>query len=90
MKLAHDVLLFLGPLILKYILQYLQHPEYDVWWGFSLALALMLTNFAQAFCINAYFHTLFRIGMHIKVAIISTLYRKSLRLSNRAKGEYGV
>ena len=49
------------------------------------AFGLFATAQVQSLCLHQYFHRVFRVGMHARTSVITTVYRKSLRLSMGAK-----
>lgn len=81
---------FLGPIILRALLNYLADPDRSLWAGALLATALLGTATVQTLAINAYFHILFRVGMHVKTSIVAKLFEKALRVSAASRAELGV
>lgn len=69
-KLIYDVLNFVGPLVLGWIIIYLDSDD-PVWYGILLACILLVTYAAKALLINQYFHIGFRTGMHVRDACLS-------------------
>ncbi|KAI3434886.1 hypothetical protein D9Q98_002940 [Chlorella vulgaris] len=88
-KLAHDCIMFAGPFLLELLLKHLQAGG-SAWVGLGLAAALAGSSVLETLTVNLYFHQLFRICLHLKVALVDMLYRKSLRVSSAAKGELGA
>ncbi|EFN56982.1 hypothetical protein CHLNCDRAFT_143584 [Chlorella variabilis] len=88
-KLAHDCVMFLGPFLLEVLLKHLQAGG-SAWVGLGLASALAGASVVETITVNLYFHQLFRICLHLKIALVDMLYRKSLRISAAAKGELGA
>ncbi len=62
-------------------------PSYvePVWHGFFIAVLLFVTAMVQSVMLNYYFQVMFEIGMRVRTALISAIYRKSLNLSNSAR-----
>ncbi|PRW33949.1 ABC transporter isoform A [Chlorella sorokiniana] len=88
-KLVHDVVMFLGPFLLEQLLRHLQ-ARGPALAGLGLATALAAASVLETLTINYYFHMIFRICLHLKIALVHALYRKSLRVSSAAKGDLGV
>ncbi|PSC76242.1 multidrug resistance-associated 1 isoform X1 [Micractinium conductrix] len=88
-KLLHDCVMFLGPFILELLLKHLQ-TDGSAWVGLGLASALAAFSVVETLTVNVYFHRLFRICLHLKVALVDALYRKSLRISAAARAEHGA
>lgn len=53
--------------------------------GFMIAFAMFVVSVSQTAALHQYFQRAFDIGMQIKSALISRIYKKSLVLSNEAK-----
>ena len=65
-KLLYDILNFVGPLVLGWIITYLDSDDDPIWYGIMLAGVLLVTYAAKALLINQYFHIGFRTGMHVR------------------------
>ena len=93
-KLVHDLVQAAVPMILRVLLSKLDEAEAFTWGEGTkvcvlLASLLYITSAMQTLLVNQYFHSLFRLGMHAKTAIIIALYQKALRLSMAARTEAG-
>jgi ATP-binding cassette subfamily C (CFTR/MRP) protein 1 len=53
--------------------------------GLGYALGLFGCAQVQSICLHQYFHRVFRAGMHARTSVVTSVYRKSLRLSLGAK-----
>lgn len=67
------------------------------WWdlhprlvGLIWTVLLFAAAVTQTILINRYFYILNRIGLYVKTGLISTLYRKALRISSATRTELGV
>ncbi|CAL8085482.1 unnamed protein product [Calicophoron daubneyi] len=88
LKLAHDILVFANPTLLKFLLRYLQHGQSEpAWHGYFYAISMVLVAGSQTLILQRYFRDVNFIGMHMRTAISSAVYRKSLYLSNTARRE---
>lgn len=78
-------------MLLRQIIFYVTPPlSQPVYVGILLALGLFLAAQLQSFMIHQYFNRTFRTGMHVQSAIIASVYRKTLRLSQSARQEQGA
>ena len=68
LKLCHDSLQFMSPLLLRKIVQYLQDPAAPFHHGLGLALLLLGCNVLQSLCIHNYFHMVYRVAVHVSTA----------------------
>ena len=87
-KLCHDILAFGGPFFLGLLLDFLvraQTEETSSFEGIGYALALFGSAQLQSVMLHQYFHRVFRVGMHARVSVITSVFRKSLRLSLGSK-----
>lgn len=84
-KLAHDCLQFMSPVLLQKIVQFLQDPDSPMERGIGLALLLFCCNIVQSLCVHSYFHRVYRVSIHVRAAVVSLIYRKSLRISSTAR-----
>ncbi|KAH8862468.1 Canalicular multispecific organic anion transporter 2 [Schistosoma japonicum] len=86
LKLIYDILVFVNPALLKLLLNFLQNTDSEpIWHGYLYAIAIFIDTSVQSLILQSYFHVVFNLGMNIKTAITAAVYRKSLRLSNKAR-----
>ncbi|CAL4099766.1 unnamed protein product, partial [Meganyctiphanes norvegica] len=93
LKLFHDCLQFLSPLILKKIIDFATNKESGdepMWRGVMYALFLLMCTQVQSLVLGQYFSKMFLIGLRIRTGVISAVYQKSLRISNSARKESTV
>lgn len=92
MKAIYDCLSFLQPLLLRYLLQFVQShsvtdengvekPE-DPIKGYVIAIAMFITANLATALLHQYFDRCFATTMRIKGGLVTLIYRKSLVLSN--------
>nr|CAH8871416.1 unnamed protein product [Trichobilharzia regenti] len=86
LKLLYDILVFVNPILLKLLLKFLQNVQSEpIWHGYLYAIAIFIDTSVQSLILQCYFHVVFSLGMNIKTVITASVYRKSLRLSNKAR-----
>lgn len=89
-KLLQDILQFTQPLLLKYLIAYVNTYNSDkpepLSKGFMIVLAMFSLSVIQTCFLHQYFWNLFNVGMNIKSSLVATLYKKSLKLSNEERG----
>ncbi|VUZ42505.1 unnamed protein product, partial [Hymenolepis diminuta] len=87
-KIGHDVCLLSGPVLFKYLLQSMNPDSNEpVWHGYCYAVLMFMISFVQSIMLHQYFRAQNLVGMDMRTAIISAVYRKSLRLSAASRGE---
>ncbi|XP_028034266.1 multidrug resistance-associated protein 1 isoform X2 [Bombyx mandarina] len=89
LKLINDILMFISPQLLKLLISFVKNDEPD-WKGYAYAVALLLCAITQTMLLAHYFTRMYLVGMRIRTALTSAIYRKSLRLSNSARKESTV
>ncbi|XP_065898603.1 multidrug resistance-associated protein 1-like isoform X2 [Dysidea avara] len=90
LKVITDLLNFVGPLILKLLIEYTKDSDEPTWKGYFYAFFLFATAIMQSLVMQHYFHRSFLLGIHLKTAVISLVYNKSLRLSSSARQQSTV
>jgi len=90
-KFIYDSLIFVGPQLLRRMVQFLQKPDAEPKEGYIIAGLMFLSAATQTFVLHIYFHRVFRTGMRVRSALLTSIYRKSLRLtpSSRQKRTTG-
>ncbi|KRT79870.1 ABC transporter ATP-binding protein [Oryctes borbonicus] len=89
LKLVQDILTFVSPQVLRALISFVENKE-EQWKGFLYAGLLFVTAGIQTLILSQYFQRMFIVGMRIRTALISTIYRKALRMSSIAKRESTV
>ncbi|XP_075974894.1 multidrug-Resistance like Protein 1 isoform X3 [Anticarsia gemmatalis] len=89
LKLFNDVLMFLSPQLLKLLINFVSSKE-PMWKGYLYAVALLACATVQTMLLAHYFTRMYLVGMRIRTALTSSIYRKSLRMSNAARKESTV
>uniref|UniRef100_T1JBH2 Uncharacterized protein n=1 Tax=Strigamia maritima TaxID=126957 RepID=T1JBH2_STRMM len=84
LKLINDLLLFVNPLILELLIKFVSGNE-PMWRGYLYVGLIFASSILQFIVLGQYFNYMFLVGMRVRSAVISAIYRKALRLSNSAK-----
>ncbi|UNI21361.1 ATP-binding cassette glutathione S-conjugate transporter ycf1 [Purpureocillium takamizusanense] len=89
-KVGNDVAQYIQPQLLRILINFVksyedgQEPQ-PVIKGAAIALAMFACAVFQTSMVHQYFQRAFETGMRIKGGLASTIYRKSLRLSNEGR-----
>ena len=90
-KAIQDILQFSQPLMLRYLIQFVNVYNYEqsqpITRGVSLVIAMFIISVSQTALLHQYFWNIFNVGMNVKSSLIATIYKKALKLSNEARGE---
>lgn len=71
------------------LINFVTGNEY-VWKGYLYAVLLFIIAMIQTIVLSQYFHRMFLVGLRIRTALISSIYKKALKLSNAARKESTV
>lgn len=94
-KVVQDILAFVQPQLLRMLLAFVQNWEWaptealrgTPLRGFVIAALLFLTAAIQTLSLHQYFQLVNIAGMRARAGVVTALFRKSLRLSNKSRGE---
>ncbi|XP_015175310.1 PREDICTED: multidrug resistance-associated protein 1 isoform X7 [Polistes dominula] len=86
LKLIQDIMSFISPQLLKLLIRFVSGGE-PLWKGYFYALLLLITATLQTLVLSQYFHRMFLVGLRIRTALITAIYRKAMRMSNSARKE---
>eukprot|EP00644_Phytophthora_capsici_P001459 jgi/Phyca11/526529/estExt2_fgenesh1_pm.C_PHYCAscaffold_100089 len=85
LKLIHDSLQFVAPMLIKEIIAYLQNPDAPLSEGLAYAGIVFVSGVMQSFLLRNYFYHCFEAGMRMRTAVCTAVYSKSLVLSAAAR-----
>uniref|UniRef100_T1JBD6 ABC-type glutathione-S-conjugate transporter n=1 Tax=Strigamia maritima TaxID=126957 RepID=T1JBD6_STRMM len=84
LKWTSDILDFVGPLMLKQLVNFVSNDE-PSWHGYVYVLSIYLAGSLSSICQNNNFHVMQQVGLRARAAVISAIYRKALKMSISAK-----
>ncbi|KAM9392165.1 multidrug resistance-associated protein 1 isoform 2-T2 [Pholidichthys leucotaenia] len=84
-KFIQDILMFVGPEILKLLIRFVNNSYAPSWQGYFYTALLFVCNCVQSLILQRYFHVCFVSGMRLRTAIIGAVYRKALVISSAAR-----
>ncbi|EGG17998.1 ABC transporter C family protein [Cavenderia fasciculata] len=82
-KAIQDALLFVGPILLGNIITFVTTRNVSTYDGMLYVLFYFLAPIVQSLTLHQYFHRCFRVGMWLRSAVVTSVYRKALRTSLR-------
>ena len=85
LKLFNDALVFSGPLLLNAIIRYISTPSWPTYYGFLITLGFFLCGVSQTIFVQYYFFIVIRVGMRIRSALVTTIYRKAFLISSKSR-----
>ena len=88
-KSVSDILAFVQPQLLRLLISFIDSYRTDspqpVVYGAVIALSMFAVSAVQTVCLHQYFQRAFETGMRVKSSLATTIYVKSLRLSNEGR-----
>ncbi|XP_011615233.2 multidrug resistance-associated protein 1 [Takifugu rubripes] len=84
-KFIQDVLMFIGPEILRLLINFVNNSDAPSWHGYFYTSLLFVCTSVQSLVLQKYFHVCFVSGMRLRTAIIGAVYRKALVISSTAR-----
>ncbi|KAM3864489.1 multidrug resistance-associated protein 1 [Diretmus argenteus] len=84
-KIIQDILMFVGPEILRLLIQFVNNSSAPLWHGYFYTALLFVCTCLQTLILQKYFHVCFVTGMRLRTAIIGAVYRKALVISSAAR-----
>ncbi|XP_018392368.1 PREDICTED: multidrug resistance-associated protein 4-like isoform X2 [Cyphomyrmex costatus] len=75
------------PLLLGQMLLYFNTTDIDKFYAYKCAIGIILCSAVNVFIVHPYMMDMTHLGMKIRVACCSLIYRKTLKLSRTALGE---
>ena len=85
LKIINDTLAMFSPqimsLMIEYVEDYAKGDTDTTWKGFFYGALLFIVMSLQSVILSQYFERMFIVGMNVRTALISVIYRKSLIMS---------
>ncbi|KAL6101831.1 abcc2 [Pungitius sinensis] len=89
-KLLTDLLAFVSPQLLKFMVSFTQDKSRYTWEGYMCAVLLLVVAILQSLFLQQYFQRCFVLGMKVRTAITAAVYKKALVVSNDTRKESTV
>lgn len=81
LKLISDVLNFGGPILLNMLVQFIETKNEDEKWGYILVTGLFFSTLLSSLFNTHFTFLMSQIGLKMRGALVSTIYRKTLNVS---------
>ena len=82
--------MFVGPVLIQSFVDYTAGRRSSVYEGYYLVLILLCAKFIEVLATHHFNFNSQKLGMLIRCSLITSLYKKGLRLSCSARQEHGV
>ena len=87
-KFFNDASQFLGPIMLQQLIENATNRHPDLQKGVLLALGMFLGQVIGAIAECQYFQIVMRVGMHVRSAMVLSIFKKATVLSPEGRGEH--
>ncbi|KAH9512009.1 hypothetical protein DERF_010425 [Dermatophagoides farinae] len=88
LKLLASALTFVNPTILDYLISFISSNNEPYWHGFFYASLMFISPALESIMNNQYEYWISIVVLRARISIISTIYKKSLRMSNLSRSRY--
>lgn len=90
LKIVYDILTFLNPQLLKWLISFASDEGAYVWVGYIYSILFFVVALVQSLCLQSYFKMCFLLGAKVRTTVLASVYKKALTLSNQAKKQYTI
>ncbi|XP_051881362.1 ATP-binding cassette sub-family C member 10 [Pristis pectinata] len=90
LKFMGNMLGFAGPLLLNLLVSFMESGTKQMTKGIWYTLGLFLSTFAGAAILNQFNYQVMMVGMSVRAALISAIYRKALRVNATTLSRFSV
>ncbi|XP_072104805.1 ATP-binding cassette sub-family C member 10 isoform X2 [Mobula birostris] len=90
LKFIGNMLGFAGPLLLNLLVNFMESGTEQMSKGIWYTLGLFLSTFVGAIILNQFNYQVMMVGMSVRAAIISAIYRKALRVNATTLSRFSV
>jgi len=90
LKLIHDINVFVGPIVLHGLIQFLRDPYANMQEGIVLTATVTVSQILMSFCLRHYFFKCYLTGLRMRTAVVMAVYKKALILSSTERQKRSV
>ncbi|CAI9737156.1 resistance-associated 1-like [Octopus vulgaris] len=87
-KICYDLLQFVNPLMLRYLIEFIESGNASAWKGYTMAVGMLFVSMFVTFFSHQNYHIGMRTGIRVQKAIIAAIYEKSLTIKPEEKKDY--
>ncbi|PRP88227.1 multidrug resistance-associated protein 1-like [Planoprotostelium fungivorum] len=81
----HDIIVFGGPIILRYLIVFVTTRSTDITTGLMYVFLLLLTSLVDSITGHYYWYSIFTLGLKVNVTGSLCVYQKSMKLSSASR-----
>ncbi|XP_075224680.1 ATP-binding cassette sub-family C member 10 [Lycorma delicatula] len=90
LKLLSDAAGFCGPLLLNRLVNFIEDRKFPEQYGYLYAAGLFTSSLTLAFCISHFNYLMGKVGLRIRGALITVIYRKTLTLNTVSLKQFSL
>lgn len=90
LKFLSDFLSFIGPVLLNLLVTFMENSSEPAWHGYAYAGLLLACTFLGSLSSTHFSYRINVVGLKIRAALITTIYRKTLAVSSVALSEFSL
>ncbi|XP_012946646.1 multidrug resistance-associated protein 1 [Aplysia californica] len=91
MRLLADSIQFLLPILTNLLIEFVQNKDqHTIWHGYALVMCFFVVTFIYSVLFNQNSFRCNSIGMKVKTALVSAVYKKSLTMNNEMRRKFTV
>jgi ATP-binding cassette subfamily C (CFTR/MRP) protein 1 len=88
--LVHHIITFANPLLLKLLIKHVEDKKEEEWKGYLYICVLLVCSILWTLTFHTFIQQIVIVAIQMRSSAVSAIYRKSLKLSNRARAKYTV
>ncbi|XP_067656381.1 multidrug resistance-associated protein 1-like [Haliotis asinina] len=89
LRFCADLVQFLFPLLLKRLIWYVEHRKSETdWKGYVIVASFFIVSMFKSILLSQCVFVAFNIGLKIKTALVTAVYRKALSMNNESRRQY--
>jgi hypothetical protein len=89
-KFTTDLLGFSGPLLLYQLVSFIENKQEPMYYGYLFALGLLCSTLVTAILTSHFNYQVNKVGLKVRAALITEVYRKSLSISLSTMSRYST
>eukprot|EP00106_Octopus_bimaculoides_P021554 XP_014788996.1 PREDICTED: multidrug resistance-associated protein 1-like [Octopus bimaculoides] len=87
-KVCYDLLQFVNPIMLRYLIEFIETGNVFAWKGYTLAVGMLFVSMVVTIFSHQNYHIGMRTGIRVQKSIIAAIYEKSLTIKPEEKKNY--
>ncbi|KAI5074572.1 hypothetical protein GOP47_0010533 [Adiantum capillus-veneris] len=90
LQLIRTLVLYVGPMLISSFTTFASGERVSQYDGYSLVFLLLAAKLVEVFTYHHFNFQSYKLGNNMRTAVITTLYRKGLRLSSSSRQKHGI